>query len=246
MVRRPVAVALLALCLLAGAAGLAEAKTLRFAGYEFEVRAAGKGGPGPSRWDPRNAWVDRRGRLHLRFDRRNGRWTAAEVYTKKRLGFGTYEFKVSGPIDQLDRNVVLGLFNYPPADVGEDATNEIDIEFARWGKAGAPPGNFSVWPAVPGIAYATHTFRFKLNVAEASTHRFVWSRKSVAFTSVEGRRSDRGRIIEQWTFAPKNAAGRIPHEPMPLHINLWGFQGRGPSDRRPVEIVIDGFRFEPL
>ena len=246
MFRHPVTIALLTLFLMTGCFGAAEAKTLRFAGHDFVVRGAGKGGPGPNHWDPANAWVDKKGRLHLRFDRRNGRWTAAEVYTKKRFGFGTYEFKITGPIDRLDRNVVLGLFNYPPEDVGEDMTNEIDIEFARWGKAGAPPGNFSVWPAVPRLDYTTHTFRFALNDAQASTHRFVWSRKSVAFTSVEGHRGDKGRVIERWKFAPKDAAGRVPHEAMPLHINLWGFQGKSPSDKRPVEIIIDDFRFEPL
>ena len=55
----------------------------------------------------------------------------------KCLGFGRYQFQVIGRIDQLDPNVVLGLFKYPTPDVGPDGTNEIDIEFAQWGRATA-------------------------------------------------------------------------------------------------------------
>ena len=55
MFRHPVTIALLALFLMTGCFGTAEAKTLRFAGHDFIVRGAGKGGPGPNHWDPANA-----------------------------------------------------------------------------------------------------------------------------------------------------------------------------------------------
>jgi hypothetical protein len=33
---------------------------------------------------------------------------------------------------------------------------------------------------------------------------------------------------------------------MPVHINLWCFQGRPPTDGEPVEVVIRAFTFTPL
>ena len=78
MFRHPIAIALLALFLMTGHFSTAEAKTLRFAGHDFIVRGAGKGGPGPNHWDPANAWVDKKGRLHLRLDRRRGLRTAPD------------------------------------------------------------------------------------------------------------------------------------------------------------------------
>src|SRR5205085_7311202 len=118
-----------------------------------------------------------------------GRWNCAEVTTEERLGFGTYMFHVDGPIDKLDRNVVLGLFPYPTKDVGADGTNEIDIEFARWAIPTAPNGNFTVWPPKKGRKQASHSFEFALT-GDKSTHRFLWTSESILFQSLNRHRSD--------------------------------------------------------
>lgn len=130
---RPVCVIAMGMMLVcAGYCAGAQARTLKFSGYEWEVRSAGLQGPGPNRWDPENVSVDSKGQLHLKITKVADEWRCAELTLKKRLGFGRYQFQVIGRIDQLDRNIVLGLFNYPTPDVGKEGTNEIDIEFARW------------------------------------------------------------------------------------------------------------------
>ncbi len=131
-------------CLLAGLLVVALAfsspgKDIEFGGYTWTVRS-GRGGPGPNAWDESNVWIDVATNLHLKITQRDGKWTCAEVTMRKRLGFGRYQFKVSGRLDRLDDNVVLGLFNYPTGDVGLNATHEIDIEFARWGNHRNPMG----------------------------------------------------------------------------------------------------------
>src|SRR5438876_551606 len=128
----------LVLCSLVMFSRVCVAETLDFAGYKWDQRPEGEGGPGPNNWEPRNVWVDEKGQLHLKLTSRNGKWYAAEVHTQKRLGFGRYEFQVSGPVDKLDRNIVFGIFNYPTSDLGPDGTCEIDIEFAHWGNPKAP------------------------------------------------------------------------------------------------------------
>lgn len=222
-------------------AGSLPAKTIEFGGYVWSVRS-GQGGPGPNAWDEGNVWLDAAGHLHLRVREHEGRWSCAEVTMQRRLGFGRYVFEVEGPIDRLDDNVVLGLFNYPTSDVGGDATHEIDIEFARWGRATNPIGNYTVWPAEKGLKPTSKTYAFTLSGA-GSTHRFDWSEGKVVYRSWQGF-GEGGAEFAAWSFEPEEAARRIARKPMPVHVNLWLFQGRPPKDGKGVEIVLRAFRFQ--
>src|SRR5262245_34180906 len=76
-------------------------------GHTWNVTSGGMAGV--ANGDPKNVFVDANGYLHLRITNTNGVWTAAELFTTDKLGFGTYQWQVDGPIDVLDRNVVLGL-----------------------------------------------------------------------------------------------------------------------------------------
>jgi hypothetical protein len=132
-----------ALAVLTMAGAPSEAKTIRFSGYDWTVKSGDKIAPGPNNWDENNVSVDERGDLHLRLTQRDGKWYSSQVSLNDRLGFGRYQFWVIGRVDEFDANVVLGLFNYPPPDVGPGRTNEIDIEFAKWGHTTAPIGNYT-------------------------------------------------------------------------------------------------------
>lgn len=237
-------VILLALaCCAPAARGSAPTAMLQFAGHTWQVRA-GSGGPGPNTWDASNVWVDGDGALHLKIAHVNGAWTSAELETTKRLGFGTYQFQIIGAIDQLDANVVLGLFNYPPDDVGPDATNEIDIEFARWGAPANPNGNYTVWPAEAGRKNSSHTFEFALG-GTYTTQRFRWSRDAILFQSLHGHTDGDANEFARWEFRPGTFAQDIPQQPMPLHLNLWLFGGHAPTDGKEVEIVVSALRYTP-
>lgn len=225
--------------LIAAAVSL-QAATIRFSGHEWTVRS-GHGGPGPNAWEEKNVWLDDEGHLHLKITSREGKWSCAEVTTRQRLGFGRYEFQVLGGIDRLDDNVVLGLFNYPTPDVGEDATHEIDIEFARWGKASNPMGNYTVWPVEKTVRQTSKAFPFTL-AGPTSTHRFEWNSEQVACQSWQGL-GDAGPPISSWPFKPADAPKRISKSPMPVHINLWLFQGKPPKDQKEVEVVVLDFKF---
>jgi hypothetical protein len=221
----------------------AHATTISFAGYSWDVRS-GAGNPGSNQWNPNNVFVDANGALHLKITNVNGVWQCAEVTMTQRLGFGTYEFDVTGPIDRLDPNIVLGLFDYPTPDVGPDGTNEIDIEYSRWGNPNNQPGNYTVWPAVAGFEPATHSFSFA-QTSNQSTQRFSWTRYSVSFSSLNGYLGGTLPSFTQWTYRPVDWTNRIPQKPLPVHLNLWLFQGHAPTNAQPVEIVITGFRYTP-
>lgn len=220
------------------------AETLRFSGYTWEVRGADNGGPGPNDWAPQNAWVDARGYLHLKVTHQGNKWFCPEVYSRERLGFGVYQFWIQGKVDQLDRNIVFGLFNYPNKEVGADGTNEIDIEFSRWGHINAPIGNYTVWPSNPKVEHKTHSFEFKLD-NYLSTHRFSWSSEGVRFQSCQGLRDNDQQELANWLFKPSNPMDAIGQKPVPVHINLWCFEGKPPTDGKEVEMVIRAFKFVP-
>jgi hypothetical protein len=218
--------------------------TLHFGGLDWQIRS-GTGGPGPNIWDPANAWVDAQGSLHLKLSHIGSEWHSVELNATRRLGFGTYSFDVTGAIDQLDPNVVLGLYTYPPSDVGPDKTNEIDVEMARWGAAPNPNGNYTVWPVQAGLKQTYKTYEFKLSGVQ-STHQFIWTSRGVAFQSAPGSASDRMTPYASWNDQPAAPTQYIPQLPVPLNINLWLFQGKPPANGQEVEIVITRFTYTPL
>ena len=125
---------------------LVSAAELEWKGYTWSVTNGGMAGVAEGR--PANVSVDASGYLHLKIQKNGDTWTAAEIFTTTRLGFGTYQWQIDGPIDTLDKNVVVGLFPYgPAAGIGSDGTNEIDIEYSRWGVANGPNGDWTNYPA---------------------------------------------------------------------------------------------------
>jgi len=227
-------------------------KTITFSGNQWDVRAD-RGGPGPNTWDPANVQVDGQGLLHLKTTRITNakgdiEWHCAEVSTQQRFGFGRYQFQVTGRIDQFDRNVVLGLFNHPTPDVGKDGTNEIDIEFAKWGKETQKNADYVVLPqGLPDNNRDTDRtfFQFALNGVN-TTHRFLWRNDQVLFQSLHGHRDDDANEFERWLYMPIPPGDLIPQLPTPVHINLWLVCGLPPSDLTEVEMVISQFTFKPL
>lgn len=242
--RRGLKAALGVLALLLATEGALWAATLHFAGYDWTVKSGNGLGPGPCDWSESNVWVDGDGDLHLKISHTGGAWTCAEVETTQRLGFGKYQWWVIGEIDKLDTNVVLGLFNYPPPDVGPDGTNEIDIELSRFGFPGAPNLNFTDWPAKAGLPPAGKSYFFSLN-GTYTTQRFTWQKNSIYFQSLNGHRNDNQSPIARWKYAPAYPLRRIPQAPLPVHMNLWLAGGKPPTDGREVEVVIQSFTYTP-
>lgn len=214
--------------------------TLTFSGYKWNVKSGVGMGPGPNSWSANNVWVDTAGKLHLKisYNQITGKWECAEVWTANKLGFGTYEWVIEGKVDQFDKNVVLGLFNYMPTAGG---ASEIDIEFAKWGiPTLSKMGSFTVWPTRSGLKPWTSTFAITSTQTNAPTkHTFNWQSKSVTFKSTDVN----GRIIASAVYRPTKYTQYIPQVSEPININLWLFQGITvmPTDKT-TEIIIHSFR----
>jgi MYXO-CTERM domain-containing protein len=226
-------------------ASAAHAATIDWRGHEWNV--TGGGMAGVCRGDAANVSVDASGHLHMRIANNGGTWTAAEIFSTDKIGFGTYQWQIEGPTDELDKNVVVGLFPYGPAGgLGSSGNNEIDIEFARWGNDAWPNGNYTVWPP-SGSTTASHTFAFSLDGGTSITTRFTWSSTKIDFATLSGfvAVDASSGLVDSWTFAPADPSSRITQEAMPLGMNLWCFENP-PSDGQDVEIVVRDFQFVPL
>lgn len=218
--------------------------TISFSGYNWKVKNSGTDtyGPGPNYWDKKNVWVDSLGILHLKLrkDPATNRWSCAEVQSVNSFGYGTYEWKVNGAIHALNKNVVLGLFNYS----GTDGIDEMDIEFARWGVDSNPILNYTVYPAQTSFP-VFHTERnFTLPEGTFTTHRFKRTSHTVTYKSLYGfQDADQNLFATDTCTVPRHKVSALS---MPIFMNLWLFRGTPPSDQKEVEILIHSFKFTPI
>ena len=218
------------------------ASTIQFSGYTWNVKNGAHLGPGPNYWSRNNVWVDANGFLHLKIthDSATGKWYCAEVSTQQTFGFGKWQFWVEGRIDKMDKNVVLGLFNYS----GNDGFDEMDIEWARWGNKNYPNCNFTVWPAQTGFKNFSYVKEVLL-AGKNTTQRFTRTDSSVFFQSLQGftNYSNTTNLLASTTCThPPNSISTLP---MPAYINLWLFQGHAPSNDKEIEIIIHKFTYTP-
>lgn len=221
--------------------------TISFSGYEWYIKDVVAAGPGPNKWNSKNAWVDSSGKLHLAitYNSATQTWECAEVWSTLPLGFGTYEWFVEGRIDLLDKNVVFSIFNYPTPSIGPDGTNEIDIEYAKWGDDAGVIGNFVIWPAKLINNFTKESISFQVTLSSIySTQRFTWDSGSVVFQSLNGFVTNNNNLIFSKTFSSSSALTKdhIPQNAEPVHMNLWLFLGKAPSNNTPVEVIISKFR----
>jgi hypothetical protein len=192
-------------------------------------------GPGPNRFDggSESAWLDDQEHLHLQIRQNTEEWHCAEVYTQESLGHGTYRFTLAAGFEALDPNVVVGLFTYL------DDTNEIDIEFARWGQPDLENGQYVIQP----YARTGNIIRFAFDAADPprdSTHEFTWCPDTIHFKSWWTDEPE--ELLQEWIYRGADIPAPSTER---VHLNLWLMSGLAPTDGRPAEVVVKAFEFLP-
>src|ERR1700759_4514418 len=86
--------------------------SLKFSGYDWGVRmiASVKGGTNHL-YDPENAWADASGGLHMQIKKKSDRWSCAEIFLNRSLGYGTYSVTVRDT-SHLEPAAVFSMFNF--------------------------------------------------------------------------------------------------------------------------------------
>ena len=255
--RKGRATALLALAALLGPAASARSedpafdRRIRFSGYDWRVKAArAPTAPGGNRFSDseESVFVDADGALRLKLRKEGRRWYSAEIVLAESLGYGDYLFELGSRVDDLDPSVVVGLFTW--SDSSEFAHREIDIEFSTWGgQLAGRNAQYVVQPPGPDTMR-----RFAIaQEGSASSHRIRWRPGSVEFDSRHGRPGE-GRVFEDlapmpvtegdpgWAYAGPLAP---PAGGERVRVNLYLYDGKPPSRREEVELVVSRFSFVP-
>jgi len=234
---------------------------LSWAGYEWKLkdsRGRDRYGPGHNWWNEKNVNADD-GRLHLSiaYDEQLERWSCAQVIATQEFHFGVYNFVLEGPVHNLDRNVVVGMFCY--AVPGCRFYDEIDIEIHRFLRAGGYPQNlfYHVYPAhvneeTCGLLGGRNHAQLPpvtLSVPDVTTHRFTWTPDSVLFEGLHGHREigSNQALFASRRFGPTRPEKWIPQRAcLTPRINVWLRHGEAPSDDQQVEVIVRDFSYQAL
>jgi len=197
--------------------------------------------PGPNYWSAKDEsiWVDDVG-LHLSVQEMEGHWFSTEIFTRERVGYGTYTFTVNTDVLSYDPNLVAGFFTWDTSP--EEANREIDIEFAAWGEKDGTKFQYVVQPYSDPSRILIFDPKLQGSV---TTHRIIWLPDSLSFSSYHGsvdpdEASAESMLMQSWIFSGKPPTpGRAR-----FRINLWMFQGAIP--KQPAHMVITAFSFVPM
>ena len=215
-------------------------RTIGFSGQEWIVKDSHgvAVGPGANLFATENAWI-KDGHLHLRIDRRDGRWRSAEVISKTSFGYGSYDFKILSDIGDLDPNAVLGLFTW--SDAPDYDHREIDIEISRWQSILNPNCQCVVQP----YDETGHVAHFDIPTDRSGTSfQFNWEPHEV--------RCAVSYALDHDPTKPRTVG--FGHRfktniPVPggenTRISLWLAASKPPARGAEVEVVIGSFRFTP-
>jgi hypothetical protein len=163
-----------------GTPELAPVKIVHFSGYDWKVRtiASDRGGMN-NLYDGDNAWTDAKGALHLRIQKKEGKWSCAEVVLTRSLGYGTYVVVVRD-VSHLEPAAVFSTTTFDDWG-GEQHYREMDTEISKWGDAENRnnaqygiqpffvPGNVAPFVAPPGTL--THSLHWESGRASFTTVR---------------------------------------------------------------------------
>ena len=219
---------------------MVSARTISFSGYTWSVKSSTSAvGPGPNYFsgDVSSVWSDSSG-LHMTISSTGGHWQCTEVFLPSSLGYGNYFLHTQGRFDTMDKNIVAGFFTY------QSDTQELDIEFSRWGNVSTPDCGFSVQaPSPPGI------FNHKFSMTQSSTNQDLtlllnWSYHTAIMSVYYGYQTwgnlSASDLVGTYTFANQ-------YVPLPggekFRINFWLYTGAAPSNGLGAEFLVTDFAF---
>src|SRR5437660_6108132 len=154
--------------------------SLKFSGYDWGVRMIANDKAGTNNlFDAENAWTDASGALHMQIKKKSGRWSCAEIFLNRSLGYGTYVVTVRDT-SHLEPAAVFSMITFEEWG-GDQNYREMDVEISRWGDAANKnnaqyviqpfyiPGNVSAFNVPSGTL--THLLRWESGRATFKTFR---------------------------------------------------------------------------
>jgi hypothetical protein len=210
---------------------------IRFSGYEWRVRnAVSRRGNKDQPYDPRNAWTDAGGALHLRIAKSSNEWSCAEVSNTRSLGYGTYSFTVRDT-SNLDPAAVFGMFTYDYARA-DQSFGEAAIEIGRWGDPTGKNAQFILQPH-----YISNNVSRFMAPPGILTHSFRWEPGRISFRTTRGsKRDETAPAVAEHVFTSGVPEPGIESARMNVYVY---YEPSRISLAKPSEVVIDRFEYLP-
>ena len=200
-----------------------------FSGYQWRLRTAPSGRGGQNVYSPANISVDGKGAMHLRISKTENDWSCAEASLTRNLGYGTYEFVVSG-LESMEPAAVFSMFTYDYAS-GSQHNREMDMEISRWGN-----------PAEKNAQYVLQPYYVAANV-----HRFNAPNGTLTFSL--RWEQDRATFRTLRASSPVSEHVFTAGVPTPgiesVRLALYIYRDATVKLQHPVEVVIDRFTYAP-
>ena len=214
-----------------------EAATIEFSGYHWVARQTQSDRGGTiNDFNPKNAWVDRQGRLHLRITRGNNRWQCAEIHATRSLGYGTYTF-VMQEVTPVEPAGVMAMYTFDEAAL-EANHREMNIEISRSGASGGRAAQFTVQP----FYIPANVVRYPLR-AGPLRYAMRWLPGRVDFTVAPA--APNAPALER-TLASQSFTWGVPSPGKELlYIGLYAYTKSGRPLTHETEVIVDGFEYLP-
>ena len=203
-----------------------------FSGYAWEIKEhlIEPAGPRDNYWASKNVCVNRKGDIELTISNEYDRWYASEVRLPKALGYGTYTFKVSTPLNDLDENAVLGLFLYA------NDNQEIDIEIQNHIDTNNQNNAAYTIQAIEANSAVSQAL-FDINDSVPITFSIQWIPDAVHFNA----RYQNGENISSYRELNK---AKVPTDKLHVHMNYFLFEpDKGLTPCKVHSIKISDFSF---
>jgi len=219
-----------------GTPQLAPVGSLKFSGYDWSVRTieSDKGGLS-NLYDPENAWTDADGALHMRIAKKSGRWSCAEIFLNRSLGYGTYSATVRDT-SQLEPAAVFSMFTFDDS-TSDQHFREMDTEIAGRDALNKNNAQYEIQPLyIPGNLFTYST------PPGALTFVLHWESGHATFKTLRGRSAGAGaQLVSEHKFTSGVPA---PGKAMPRLIFFVAARDRYPM-QKPSEVVVEKFEYLP-
>jgi hypothetical protein len=209
--------------------------TLQFGGYEWNIRAAPSDRGGKNRYDPKNAWTDADGALHMRIAGEPGKWTCAELALTRSFGYGLYTFTLDD-ISTLDPAARFAIFTWDGPAVAQYG-REMAITIGRQGERPQDNARYIVEPVdLPANRSGFHA------PAGVLTHQLRWEPNRATFRTFRGDNPGaNAKPIAEHTFT----SGVPGSGNETIRFSLYVYQSNPTPMQKPAEVIVRKFTFEP-
>ena len=211
--------------------------SLKFSGYDWRVRmiASEKGGMN-NLYDPENAWTDASGALHMQIKKKSDKWSCAEIFLNRSLGYGTYSVTVRD-ISHLEPAAVFSMFTFDESAT-EEHFREMDVEVG--GRRDAA-NKYNAQYVIQPLFIAGNLFAFNAP-AGILTYVLRWEPGRAIFKTFRGSSAGAGaQLVSEHEFT---YAIPVPGKAVPRLIFFVVASDKNPM-QKPSEVVVEKFEYLP-